>query len=147
PKDISFAIDSTARISLYAMSVVNDASGFIDILMIVSRDPNAVNVGTGPELNVYMNDEYYDSGGYNNYMSILVSTIFDENGVKTVGSGIGHDITTVIDVDEINAIVLNDYYESDLNTFKSGKIQYQFDKLEPGKHNIKLKVWDVHNNS
>ncbi|NEN22808.1 type IX secretion system sortase PorU [Cryomorpha ignava] len=147
PKDISFAIDSTARISLYAMSDVNDATGYEDSLKIGSRDPNAVNDGTGPELNVYLNDENFVFGGYTNDTPILVATIFDENGINTVGSGIGHDITAVIDGDESNAMVLNDYYESDLNTFKSGKVQYQFDKLEPGKHNIKLKVWDVHNNS
>lgn len=147
PKDISFAVDSTARISLYAMSDVNDATGYMDSLKIGSRDPNAVNDGTGPDLNVYLNDENFVFGGYTNDTPILVATIFDENGINTVGSGIGHDITAVIDGDESNALVLNDYYESDLNTFKSGKVQYQFDKLEPGKHNIKLKVWDVHNNS
>lgn len=147
PKDISFAVDSTARISLYAMSDVSDAVGYIDSLKIGGRDANAVNDGTGPELNVYMNDENFVYGGYTNDTPILVAKIFDENGVNTVGSGIGHDITAVIDGDESNAIVLNDYYESDLNTFKSGTIQYQLDKLEPGKHNIKLKVWDVHNNS
>ena len=147
PKDISFAIDTTARISLYAMSDIYDASGYKDSLTIGGRDENAINDGTGPDLNVYLNDENFVFGGFTNESPILVASVFDENGINTVGSGIGHDITAVLDGDESNAIVLNDYYESDLNTFKSGKVQYQFDKLSPGKHNLKLKVWDVHNNS
>ncbi len=48
PKDISFAVDSTARISLYGMGVESDATGFADSLKIGSRDPNAVNDGTEP---------------------------------------------------------------------------------------------------
>ena len=147
PKDISFAMDSTARISLYASGGVMDATGYLDSLIIGGRDPNAIDDGTGPDINLYLNDENFVYGGYTNNTPTLVASIFDENGVNTVGSGIGHDITAVLNGDESNAIVLNDYYESDLNTFKSGKVQYQFDKLEPGKHHLKLKVWDVHNNS
>lgn len=147
PKDISFATDSTARISLYASGGVIDATGYLDSLTIGGRDPNAIDDGTGPDIDLYLNDENFVYGGYTNDTPTLVATVFDENGVNTVGSGIGHDITAVLNGDESNAIVLNDYYESDLNTFKSGKVQYQFDKLEPGKHHLKLKVWDVHNNS
>jgi hypothetical protein len=147
PKDISFAVDSTARISLYAVSELDDATGFADSLKIGDRDPDAVNDGSGPDIELYLNDENFVFGGYTNSTPILVADIFDENGINTVGSGIGHDITAVIDGNTSNTIVLNDYYESDLNTFKSGRVQYQFDELSPGNHTLELKVWDVHNNS
>ncbi len=147
PKDISYAVDSTARISLYATGETSDATGYRDSLTIGGRDPNAVDDGRGPDVKVYLNDENFVYGGYTNDEPILLASVYDQNGVNTVGSGIGHDITAVLDGDENNAIILNDFYESDLNTYKSGKVQYQFDKLEPGKHKLKLKVWDVNNNS
>ena len=147
PKDISFAVDTTARISLYAVESVEDATGFIEELSIGNRDENAVDDGQGPELSLFMNDENFVNGGFTNNTPILLANVFDDDGINTVGSGIGHDITAVIDGNTASAIVLNDYYESDLNTYRSGKIQYQLDELEPGNHNVKIKVWDVHNNS
>ncbi len=98
-------------------------------------------------LDIYLNDENFVFGGFTNDTPNLIASIFDENGINTVGNGIGHDISAILDDNVNNTIVLNDYYESDLNTFKSGKVNYQFDKLEPGNHKLKLKVWDVHNNS
>ena len=53
----------------------------------------------------------------------------------------------VLDEVSSNPIVLNDFYESDIDTYKSGKILYPFNSLSPGKHTLKVKVWDVFNNS
>ncbi len=147
PRDISFAVDTTARISLYAYNETEDATGYMNSLKIGDRDPNAVDNGEGPEVQVYMNDENFVDGGFTNDSPILLAKIFDQSGINTVGSGIGHDITATIDGNTQNVLVLNDYYESELNTYKSGKIIYQLDKLEPGNHELKLKVWNVHNNS
>ena len=148
PKDISFAVDTTARISLYARSNdKKDASGFRDELSIGDRDPNAVDDGTGPDLEIFLNDENFVFGGFTDESPTLIARVFDENGINTVGTGIGHDITGTLDGDLSKAIVLNDFYESDLNTYKSGRVTYKFDKLEPGNHELKVKVWNVHNNS
>lgn len=147
PKDISFAVDTTSRISLYAIGETTDATGYMNDISIGGRDENAVDDGKGPELNIFLNDENFVHGGYTNEAPVLLANIFDENGINTVGSGIGHDISIVLDNNTSETILLNDYYESDLNTYKSGKVQYQFDELSPGPHHIKFKVWDVHNNS
>ena len=42
--------------------------------------------------------------------------------------------------------MLNDYYEADLDSYQSGKIEYYLSKLDEGNHNLKLKVWDIQNN-
>ena len=42
---------------------------------------------------------------------------------------------------------MNDFYESDQDTYKSGKLQYQLQNLAEGKHTLELKAWDVYNNS
>lgn len=147
PKDISYAVDTTARISLYAYASSEDASGYVNKLTIGGRDTGVENDGKGPEVKLYLNDENFVFGGYTNSEPVLVAEIFDPQGINTVGNGIGHDITAVLDGDVSNALVLNDYYESDLNTYKSGKVTFPFEALEPGSHSLKLKVWDVHNNS
>jgi hypothetical protein len=147
PKDISFAVDTTARISLYAYSANSDAVGYIENLNIGSRDENAVDDGEGPNIEIFLNDENFVFGGYTNTEPTLLANVFDNDGINTVGNGIGHDITAIVDGDVANALILNDYYESDLNTFKSGRITFPFDELKPGTHSLQLKVWDVHNNS
>ena len=94
-----------------------------------------------------MNDESFKSGDKVGASPILIAEISDENGINTVGTGIGHDITAVIDGGNSNIYVLNDYYESDIDSYTSGKIVYPVNDLEPGRHSLTLKVWDVVNNS
>jgi hypothetical protein len=147
PKDISFAVDSTARISFYAFTETTDATGFQDQLKIGSRDEDAINDEQGPDIDLFMNDENFVFGGYTDKEPILLAKIFDPNGINTVGTGIGHDITAVLDGNVANTYVLNDYYSSDLNTFQRGSVRFPFDELTPGNHSVELTVWDVHNNS
>ena len=78
---------------------------------------------------------------------LLIVSVFDSNGINTVGNGIGHNIELVVDDDFANSIILNDYYESDLDTYKSGKINYELSDLSEGDHKLKIKVWDNYNNS
>lgn len=147
PKDISFAVDTTARISFYAYSQTQDAAGYEDGLSIGDRDENAINDGQGPDIDLFMNDENFVFGGYTDNEPILLAKIFDPNGVNTVGTGIGHDISAVLDGDVANTLILNDYYSSDLSTFQRGSVKFPFDELSSGNHSIELTVWDVHNNS
>ena len=69
----------------------------------------------------------------------MIVSVFDENGINTVGNGIGHDIELVIDNDYANSVVLNDYYVADLNTYKSGRINFELNEINSGEHNIKIK--------
>ncbi len=58
-----------------------------------------------------------------------------------------HDISLIIDEKEQDKTVLNDYYESDFDTYKSGSIIFPFSNLEEGMHKIEIQVWDINNNS
>ena len=73
--------------------------------------------------------------------------IYDEFGINMVGNGIGHDIVAILDNNTAEPIILNDYFEAELNSYQKGSIQYPFKELEEGKHTLTLKVWDVYNNS
>ena len=66
----------------------------------------------------------------------LLAKIFDENGINTVGNGIGHDITAVLDGNTSNPIILNDYYESDIDSYQSGKVNFELSDLSEGEHRL-----------
>ena len=72
--------------------------------------------------------------------------LFDLNGINTIG-GVGHDILATLDGDEANAFNLNDYYVANQDDFQNGTVNYPFRYLDPGEHLLKLKAWDVYNNS
>jgi hypothetical protein len=146
PKDIIFDFGKS-KISYYADDGTIDANGAYEKMVIGGRSENAGSDQKGPEVNLWMNDESFVVGGMTDQNPNLFAKVFDENGINTVGNGIGHDITAILDENTANAIVLNDYYESDLDSYQSGTITYPFDKLEEGKHTLSLKVWDVYNNS
>ena len=93
-----------------------------------------------------MNDENFVSGGITNEAPTLLVKLQDENGINT-SSGIGHDITAVLDGDETNPVKLNDYYLAEVDDYQKGTVSYPFRDLEPGLHTLTLKAWDVYNNS
>lgn len=146
PKDISYNFDN-GKITYYSLSPETDAKGYFNNFIIGGSNKNALNDDVGPAVKLYMNDENFVSGGVTNENPKLYAILNDSSGINTVGNGIGHDITATLDNNTNNLIILNDYYESDIDNYQSGKIEYLFSELEDGDHNLKLKVWDVYNNS
>lgn len=147
PKDIALNVDF-GKMSFYAVSENGpiDAHGYQSVKVGAANDTAGVD-NVGPSIELYMNDESFVDGGMTDETPQIFAKIFDENGVNTTGSGLGHDITAIIDDNTANAIILNDYYEADLNSFQSGEIRYALSELEPGEHTLTLKVWDSYNNS
>lgn len=146
PKDIAYQFGN-GRISYYAENGSEDASGYFEDVVIGGSDDSAASDVNGPDVNLYLNDTKFVFGGLTDENPDLYSILSDEHGINTVGNGIGHDITAVLDGDVENIIVLNDYYQSDLDSYKSGSVRYPFSDIDVGKHSLKLKVWDVYNNS
>jgi hypothetical protein len=60
---------------------------------------------------------------------------------------VGHDMVAVLDGKADQTYILNDYYQADENTYKSGKIKFKLYGLSPGEHIIKVTAWDTYNNS
>jgi hypothetical protein len=73
--------------------------------------------------------------------------VTDTNGINTVGNGIGHDLTATIDDNTDEIYNLNDYYEANLDSYQSGRVLYPLSGLSSGRHTLRLKVWDIYNNS
>jgi hypothetical protein len=124
-----------------------DAQGFDTNFRIGGINPNGINDNVGPELGLFMNDISFLDGSTTDSNPVLIIKASDDNGMNTVGNGIGHDLTAVLDGNTAKPIVLNDYYSADLDNYQSGEARYQFTNLSPGEHTIQVKVWDVNNNS
>jgi hypothetical protein len=146
PKDIDYSYGS-GKISLYVENGVYDGMGVDTNFYVGGIDPNGINDVEGPEIEIYFNDVNFANGGITNQNPVLKAEFADENGINAIGNGIGHDIIAVIDNDEANPIVLNDYYEADLDSYQSGTLYYELNELAPGPHTLKLVAWDVNNNS
>jgi hypothetical protein len=146
PKDINYSFGA-GKISYYGSSSASDAGGSDDRLIIGGIDTAGLNDKSGPQIQLYMNDEAFVSGGITNETPTIFAKLFDESGINTVGNGIGHDLVAVIDDNTAEPIVLNEYYTADLDSYQSGIVRYTLPPLEKGSHSLKLKVWDVNNNS
>ena len=77
----------------------------------------------------------------------LLTFLNDTNGINFTGIGIGHEIVAVLDKDAAHPIVLNDYFNADIDNYGSGMIKYPLFGLSNGRHTIRLKAWDLFNNS
>ena len=42
---------------------------------------------------------------------------------------------------------MNDFYETELNSYQRGSVHFQLPAMEPGTHSLKIKAWDILNNS
>ncbi len=146
PKDIAYHY-GTGRLSFYAQDGLDDASGYYDSLIIGGFDPNASSDNTGPEIKLYMNNEKFVFGGTTNENPSIYALLSDSSGINTVGNGIGHDITATLDGNHTAPLVLNDYYEANLDDYQQGRILYNLKDLAEGTHALQLKVWDIFNNS
>lgn len=146
PKDISYNYGQ-GKISFYGHDQSDDAGGSFTGMVIGGSADSIPDDSDGPEIRIFMNDDNFVFGGTTDENPTLLVYVVDSSGVNTIGSGIGHDLTAVIDDNNVNPIVLNDYYESDKDSYRSGKIIYPLRNLQEGPHKLKVKVWDVYNNS
>lgn len=146
PKDISFN-EGFGKISYYVSSNTEDGSGNYSEIIVSGTSDSVVVDETGPDISIYLNDQSFVDGGLSDQNPLLLVDLIDSSGINTVGNGIGHDITATINNESSDAVVLNDFYESDLDSYQSGSINYQYLDLPEGDYTLQIKAWDVHNNS
>jgi hypothetical protein len=146
PKDIKIPVGN-GKVSFYAKrnQVVLDKTGFNTTIKVGGINTSAPSDTTAPTVKLYMNDETFVNGGITNESPYFLAFINDENGINTA-SGIGHDMVAILDGNESNPYIVNDYFETELNDYTKGKIRFPFRNLSPGLHTITFKAWDVYNN-
>lgn len=146
PKDIKIAFGK-GKLSFYAQNGKEDKAGFNLDVVVGGIDSNAPNDTVGPEIQLFMNDESFIDGGNTNASPNLIAVLSDSSGINTSITAVDHDIVGILDGDTTNPIILNDFYETELNDFTNGKVTYRLRDLEVGPHTLKVKAWDTYNNS
>ncbi len=146
PKDIKVAYGK-GKISLYAHNKEIDKGGANFDIVVGGINQNAPEDLIGPEIQAFMNDESFVDGGQTNASPNLILKLFDKSGINTSITAVDHDIVAILDDDQLNPIVLNNYYQTEIDDFTRGTVSYTLRNLSPGLHTLRIKAWDTYNNS
>ena len=146
PKDINYQF-GYGKISYYCYNGKDDGAGYFNKINVGGVDLSASADNDGPVVGLFMNDNNFVSGGITDELPSIYAELFDSSGINASGNGIGHNLTAILDEKTNNPLVLNNYFEADLDSYQSGKINYPMSKIAEGNHTLSIKTWDVHNNS
>ena len=146
PKDISYN-DGEGRIVLFANSgdgqrQINGVSGGVEF----NGTGNLPLDSIGPSVFCYLNTPSFANGDKVNATPYFMAEIYDESGINATGTGIGHDMTLVIDGSPAMTYNLNDSFSFDYGSYQSGKVGFAIPTLATGSHKLMFRSWDVLNN-
>lgn len=145
PRDIRIAYGN-AKLSFYANDETIDKNGYTKDIIIGGINYDAPEDNIGPTIKLYMNDESFIDGGNTNESPLFLAILEDESGINTSLTAVDHDIVAILDGDQSNPIIMNDYYETEADNFRKGKVKFPFRDLSVGLHTITFKCWDTYNN-
>ena len=147
PRDVSSRY-ANAKLSHFAKTADGDcATGSYGNLMLGGFNADADIDECRPVVKLYINDTNFHNGGLTDENPVLLARLSDKVGINAVGSGIGHNITAVIDGNSSSEITLNDFYETDMDDSRCGTVTYALSRLSPGRHTLALKAWNIYNHS
>lgn len=145
PKDINYQYGQ-GKLSLYATNGTIEASGYFNGFIIGGYE-TGVTDQEGPEIDLYLNARPFYNGSVTHNSPILYAALNDISGINFLGIGIGHDITVQLEGPVHKSFVLNQYFTPSLNDFRSGTIVFPIHQLPEGDYTLRLKAWDMLNNS
>ncbi len=149
PKDISYQY-GYGKVSYYGIDTLRnlDAWGGYSELMIGGLDESAELDYEGPEISIFLNDD--TSLGHESVVnnSPMINVVLaDEQGIHATGNSLGRDIVMVIDQQFANSMIMNEYFQMDVDSYQQGRLDHQLAGLGAGWHSIYIKAWDLQNNS
>ena len=145
PKEVTLLKNLKMQLAAYSPNA--DAIAVYDKIIAVDAGGNWVNDNQGPLVKMYLNDSHFKDSGWASVSSKLFVELMDSSGIQTSGNSLGHDIMLVIDSDYKNAIVLNNYFVANIDSYQKGILTYVLPILSEGFHTLTLKVWDLLGNS
>ncbi len=147
PKDINYAFGN-GKLSYYAAdnSRLVDATGEYSGIVIGGNALSQINDNQGPQVEVYMNNTDFISGGTTEPDPLLLVVLKDDNGINVAGNSIGHDLEATLDENTQNTLVLNDFFAAALDDYRQGEVRYPLKDIPEGVHRVKVKAWDIANN-
>lgn len=147
PKDIRYNYGN-GRIVYYAHDpeAREEAIGHFEDFVIGGSSSVIAKDTIGPELHIYLNNPAFQNGDETYEFPHFYADIYDENGINTAGTGIGHDLLMVIDEDPKQTYILNSYFQTS-TSYKQGHVSYKMSEQTEGAHTLTFRAWDLYNNS
>ena len=152
PSEVTVNYDNyrTSLVSLYAYDPENktEATGSCDDFYIYGYDETVTADTIGPDISYMgLNSNSFKDGDNVNESPLLLATVSDESGINFSNAGIGHNITLTLDGNVTYSDVSSYYTAIEADKGSAGNINYSLSNLSNGHHTLRLKVWDVFNNS
>ena len=145
PRDIDYSY-GFGKISFYAHDSLTDAHGFCEQLVIGGSGSESTDT-EGPKIALFLDDLNFKDGDITGDSPLLIAQLSDESGINTISNGIGHDIVATLDDNNSSSVVLNSFYNAELDSYSTGVVLYNLAQITEGEHSLTLKAWDVFNNS
>lgn len=145
PKDIAYD-NKNGRISLYFSNASSDGRGYTRNFIVGGTNAQAEPDSIGPEISIYFDTPSFRSGDVVSSNTTLIVELHDKSGINSSANSIGHRLEAWID-DNAKSIDLTDSYKGQIDSYQSGTAEYRLSGLAPGSHTIKVRAWDVYNNS
>lgn len=142
PRDVVYQY-APGKLSHYAVSGYEHAAGSYQRLYFGGLNETVEIRETRPEIMLYLGDENFHNGGLTDEAPLLVAHLFDSVGINAFGSGLGHDITATLDNNGGGMIVLNDFYDANIEDPRHGTVRYPMSGLTTGSHTLTLKAWNI----
>ena len=147
PKDISHS-NNSGLINVYAVNEDKtvSANGYNKDFTIQGGNISQTD-SVGPSIFCYLNSPSFTNGGKVNSTPLLVIELLDKSGINVSGNGIGHDLQVTIDGDMNKTYNLNSNFKFDFGSYTKGTALFNIPELEPGNHQLRIRAWDIFNNS
>ncbi len=145
PKDISYE-NKSGRLSVYFSTPNSDGRGYTENVVVGGTSNDTIADTQGPSIQIYLDNDSFHSGDLVNENPVLYVDLRDSSGINASTSGIGHRLEAWVD-DSSKGIDLSDFYTGKKDSYQEGVVQYQLSGLAPGRHTLRIKAWDVYNNS
>ena len=146
PKDINYKVGN-GRLTYFIINEEGDENGhgYCQNFTIGETDPDAPITADGPVSKAYINTPNFVNGQEVDNTPIFYAHLWDEFGINTIGTGIGHDIILKLNNDPNQTYVLNDYYTASLGDYKSGTVKFNLPKLSDGEYTLFFRAWSLQN--
>ena len=147
PKDVSYT-DGNGLMTLYAVNsdrtvTLHGENGSL----VLDGNPVIENDSIGPSIYCYLNSKSFVNGGNVNATPFFGAELYDDDGINSAGSSVGHDLELIIDGELTRTYNLNDYFTFDFGEYRSGSVGFTIPELSEGPHKLLFRAWDVKNNS
>ncbi len=145
PKDISYA-NQRGKISIYFSNTSTDGRGFNRSVIIGGSNLSAPPDSAGPEITIFLDNTNFRPGDVVSENPKLFVSLKDSSGINSSTNSIGHRLEAWID-GSTKSIDLTAYYKGTIDSYQEGSAEVQLEGLSQGNHSIKVRAWDVYNNS